>query len=146
MDAQHVGTLVVGAGQAGLSTAYHLRRRGRDVLVVDGSARVADCWRQRYDSLRLFTPAKASALDGLPFPGDPRVGQVSGRWAAISAPATRPSPAPVTTLTASGHSARIPTSRPRAEPATSPRPAVGQEVRVVGVVIVITSAPVYYIT
>ena len=71
MDAQHVGTLVVGAGQAGLSTAYHLGRRGRDVLVVDGSARVGDCWRQRYDSLRLFTPAKASALDGLPFPGDP---------------------------------------------------------------------------
>lgn len=71
MDTQHVETLVIGAGQAGLSTAYHLRRRGREVLVVDGAARVGDCWRHRYDSLRLFTPAKASALDGLPFPGDP---------------------------------------------------------------------------
>lgn len=71
MDAQHVETLVVGAGQAGLSTAYHLRRRDREVLVVDGSARVGDCWRGRYDSLRLFTPAKTSGLDGLAFPAAP---------------------------------------------------------------------------
>lgn len=71
MSTQHVETLVIGAGQAGLSTAYHLQRRGREVLVVDGDARVGDVWRQRYDSLRLFTPAKTDGLDGLPFPGDP---------------------------------------------------------------------------
>lgn len=71
METQHVETLVIGAGQAGLSTAYHLGRRGRDCLVLDGNARIGDEWRRRYDSLRLFTPAGKSGLDGLPFPGDP---------------------------------------------------------------------------
>lgn len=71
MSTQHVETLVVGAGQAGLATAYHLQRLGRDVLVVDGAARIGDRWRAHYDSLRLFTPAHADGLDGLPFPSDP---------------------------------------------------------------------------
>lgn len=72
MSAQHVETLIIGAGQAGLTTAYHLARRGRDVLVVDRAERLGDCWRQQYDSLTLFTPAYADALPGLPFP--------SARW------------------------------------------------------------------
>jgi putative flavoprotein involved in K+ transport len=71
MTTQHVETLVVGAGQAGLATAYHLQRLGRECLVVEASDRVGDNWRSHYDSLRLYTPAKASALPGLPFPGDP---------------------------------------------------------------------------
>lgn len=65
---QHVETLVIGAGQAGLTTAYHLRRRGRGVLVVDGAERLGDSWRHQYDSLTLFTPAYADGLPGLPFP------------------------------------------------------------------------------
>lgn len=73
MQTQHVETVIIGAGQAGLSTAYHLGRRGRQCLVLDGNARIGDEWRRRYDSLRLFTPAGRSGLDGLPFPGD--------RWA-----------------------------------------------------------------
>ena len=68
---QHIETLIIGAGQAGLSMGYHLRRRGREFLIVDGDARIGDTWRRRYDSLRLFTPAQADGLDGLPFPGDP---------------------------------------------------------------------------
>lgn len=71
MQTQHVDTVIIGAGQAGLSTAYHLRREGVDCLVLDGNARIGDEWRRRYDSLRLFTPAGRSHLDGLPFPGDP---------------------------------------------------------------------------
>lgn len=70
MQTQHVDTLIIGAGQAGLSTAYHLRRRGRQCLVVDGNGRIGDEWRRRYDSLRLFTPANSDGLDGLAFPGD----------------------------------------------------------------------------
>ena len=73
MQTQHVETVIIGAGQAGLSTAHHLRRRGVECLVLDGNARIGDEWRGRYDSLRLFTPAGSSGLDGLPFPGD--------RWA-----------------------------------------------------------------
>ena len=68
MNTQHIETLIIGAGQAGLATGYHLRRRGRQVLIVDANARVGDNWRQQWDTLRLFTPAKYDGLPGLPFP------------------------------------------------------------------------------
>jgi len=71
MTAQHVETLIVGAGQAGLATGYHLRKLGREFLVVDGNARVGDNWRCHYDSLRLYSPAKFDGLPGMRFPGDP---------------------------------------------------------------------------
>ena len=68
MNTQHIETLIIGAGQAGLATGYHLSRRGRPVLIVDANARVGDNWRQQWDTLRLFTPAKYDGLPGLPFP------------------------------------------------------------------------------
>ena len=68
MNTQHIETLIIGAGQAGLATGYHLRRRGRPVLIVDANARVGDNWRQQWDTLRLYTPAKYDGLPGLPFP------------------------------------------------------------------------------
>jgi len=71
MNTQHVETLIVGAGQAGLSTAYHLGRLGRECLIVDGSDRVGDHWRGHYDSLKLYSPAKFDGLPGMAFPGDP---------------------------------------------------------------------------
>jgi putative flavoprotein involved in K+ transport len=70
MTTQHVETLIIGAGQAGLSTGYHLQQMGREFLIVDGNERIGDNWRHQYDSLTLFTPAKVDGLDGLPFPGD----------------------------------------------------------------------------
>lgn len=69
MSTQHIETVIVGGGQAGLSTAYHLTRRNRPCLVLDASARIGDNWRQQWDTLRLFTPAKYDSLPGLPFPG-----------------------------------------------------------------------------
>src|SRR4051812_18829236 len=68
---QHVETVIIGAGQAGLSTAYHLTRKGRECLVLDRHQRVGDGWRQQWDSLRLYSPAKYDGLPGMPFPGDP---------------------------------------------------------------------------
>lgn len=67
----HVETLIVGAGQAGLATAYHLIRRGRECLVLDGNAAIGDNWRQRWDSLRLYSPAKFDGLPGMAFPAPP---------------------------------------------------------------------------
>ncbi len=71
MTVQHVDTLIIGAGQAGLATGYELRRRGRSVLIVDGLTRIGDNWRCHYDSLRLYSPAKFDGLPGMDFPGDP---------------------------------------------------------------------------
>lgn len=64
-------TLIIGAGQAGLTTAHLLTRVGHDCLVVDGAHRIGDTWRHQYDSLTLFTPNGVNGLPGLPFPGDP---------------------------------------------------------------------------
>ncbi|WP_368680636.1 NAD(P)/FAD-dependent oxidoreductase (plasmid) [Rhodococcus opacus] len=72
MNTQHIETLIIGAGQAGLSTGYHLHRLGRPFLIVDGNDRIGDNWRQQYDSLRLYTPAKYSSLPGLDFPATDR--------------------------------------------------------------------------
>jgi putative flavoprotein involved in K+ transport len=61
--------IVIGAGQAGLSVGYHLKRLGLDFVILDANARVGDTWRRRWDSLKLFTPAAYDGLDGMPFPG-----------------------------------------------------------------------------
>lgn len=61
-------TVIVGGGQAGLSVAYHLRRMGRSCIVLDASERIGDSWRNRWDSLRLYSPAFRDGLPGMPFP------------------------------------------------------------------------------
>ncbi len=68
MNTQYIETLIIGAGQAGLAIGYHLRRRGHPMLIVDANARIGDNWRQQWDTLRLYTPAKYDKLPGLPFP------------------------------------------------------------------------------
>src|SRR4051794_23408544 len=68
---QRVNTVVIGGGQAGLSVGYHLKNRGVNFVILDDRARIGDVWRQRWDSLRLFTPARHAGLDGLPFPAPP---------------------------------------------------------------------------
>jgi putative flavoprotein involved in K+ transport len=67
-ESEHVETVVIGGGQAGLSVGHHLARRGRPFLILDANQRVGDAWRNRWDSLRLFTPARYNGLAGLPFP------------------------------------------------------------------------------
>ncbi|HJQ66325.1 MAG TPA: NAD(P)/FAD-dependent oxidoreductase, partial [Gemmatimonadales bacterium] len=63
--------IVVGAGQAGLSVGYHLARLGISFVILEAHARVGDSWRTRWDSLRLFTPARFDGLDGKRFPAPP---------------------------------------------------------------------------
>jgi len=67
---EHIETVIIGAGQAGLSTAYHLKQQGRDCVVLDRHQRIGDGWRQQWDSLRLYSPAKYDGLPGMPFPGE----------------------------------------------------------------------------
>lgn len=70
-ETEHVDTVVIGGGQAGLSVGHHLAKRGVEFVILDASARIGDAWRNRWDSLRVFTPAKFSGLDGMPFPAHP---------------------------------------------------------------------------
>jgi putative flavoprotein involved in K+ transport len=63
--------VVVGGGQAGLAIGYHLARQRRDFTIFEASSEPAAAWRERWDSLRLFTSARYDGLPGMDFPGDP---------------------------------------------------------------------------
>ena len=66
-----VEVAVIGAGQAGLAMGYFLRRQGRRFVILERADSIGSAWRERWESLTLFTPRRYSALPGLPFPGDP---------------------------------------------------------------------------
>ena len=68
---EHLEVAVVGGGQAGLAMGYHLREQGLQFGIFERGDSIAPAWRERWDSLILFTPRRYSALPGLPFPGDP---------------------------------------------------------------------------
>jgi putative flavoprotein involved in K+ transport len=65
---ERIDTVVIGAGQAGLSAGYHLAKRGMPFLILDADERIGDHWRDRWDSLRLYSPARYDALPGRRFP------------------------------------------------------------------------------
>ncbi|WP_018932981.1 flavin-containing monooxygenase [Gracilibacillus lacisalsi] len=63
-------TIVVGAGQAGLSVGYYLKNTDQNFLLLDKGNEIGEKWKERYDSLVLFTPRMYSSLPGLPLRGD----------------------------------------------------------------------------
>jgi putative flavoprotein involved in K+ transport len=65
---ESIDTLIIGAGQAGLSAGYHLQKRGLPFVILDADARVGDHWRDRWDSLKLYSPARYDSLPGMRFP------------------------------------------------------------------------------
>jgi putative flavoprotein involved in K+ transport len=67
----HRDVVVVGGGQAGLTIGYHLAKQGTEFTILDAAAEPAAAWRERWDSLKLFTSARYDSLPGLEFPGDP---------------------------------------------------------------------------
>src|SRR5215510_2423297 len=69
---ERVQTVVIGAGQSGLSAGYYLSRQKLPFVILDANAHVGDSWRRRWDSLRLFTAARFDALPGMRFPAPPR--------------------------------------------------------------------------
>jgi putative flavoprotein involved in K+ transport len=72
MREERIQTVIIGAGQSGLSVGYHLARAGVPFVILEANQRVGDTWRKRWDSLRLFTPARYDSLVGMPFPAAAR--------------------------------------------------------------------------
>ena len=60
--------MIIGGGQAGLATGYHLAQQDRSFVILEANERIGDIWRRRFDSLRLYSPAR---YDGLPGWGVP---------------------------------------------------------------------------
>ena len=67
----HRDVVIVGAGQAGLAMGYHLALQGRDFTILEAAPALGSAWRSRWDSLKLFTPARYDGLPGRDFPGPP---------------------------------------------------------------------------
>jgi len=65
-----VEVAVIGGGQAALAIGFFIRRQGRRSVILERAAQIAPAWRERWESLTLFTPRRYSALPGFPFPGD----------------------------------------------------------------------------
>lgn len=65
---EHIDTIVIGGGQAGLVVGYFLKRQSVNFVILDENHRAGDAWRKRWESLKLFTPSKFNSLPGLPFP------------------------------------------------------------------------------
>jgi len=68
-DSERIQTIIIGGGQAGLAVGYYLAKRGLRFQILDANMRIGDAWRNRWDSLRLFNPARYASLPGLRFPG-----------------------------------------------------------------------------
>jgi putative flavoprotein involved in K+ transport len=67
--ADHYDVAIVGGGQSGLVAGYYLQQAGIPYLILDAGPEAGWAWRQRWDSLRLFTIASYCRLPGLKFPG-----------------------------------------------------------------------------
>ena len=67
-------SIVIGAGQAGLSAAYHLRRLGvTDSVVLDANAAPGGAWQHRWDTLTMADVHGVADLPDDALPGhDPR--------------------------------------------------------------------------
>jgi putative flavoprotein involved in K+ transport len=63
--------VVIGGGPAGLALGYFLARQDRRFTILEAASEPAAAWRERWDSLRLFTPARHNSLPGGAFPGEP---------------------------------------------------------------------------
>ena len=82
---EHVETLIIGGGQAGLAVGYHLKSKKRDFVILDANERVGDSWRKRWPSLRLYSPASFDGLPGMAFPAPrPLVSDRCSRWPTTS--------------------------------------------------------------
>ncbi len=66
----HIDTIIVGGGQAGLSTSYYLKKQDREHIIFEKADHAAQVWRNRWDSFTLITPNWMTRLPGAPYSGD----------------------------------------------------------------------------
>ena len=64
------GTVIIGAGPAGLAVGAALRRADAPFVMLERGRRVGESWRGHYERLHLHTPKRHSALPYRPFPAD----------------------------------------------------------------------------
>lgn len=76
-------TVVIGGGQAGLASGYHLQNEGLQYLILESSNEVGGSWPSYYDSLKLFSPAGYSSMPGMKFPGNKIGIQREMKWFVI---------------------------------------------------------------
>ncbi len=67
-QAEQRAVVIIGGGQSGLAAAHELAQRGIDAVILEEHARVGDGWRERWDSLKLYSPSQYDGLPGMPFP------------------------------------------------------------------------------
>ncbi len=67
---EHVDTIIVGGGQAGLSTSYYLKKQGREHVILEQAQQAAKVWRNRWDSFTLNTPNWMTRLPGAEYQGN----------------------------------------------------------------------------
>lgn len=61
--------VVIGAGQAGLAMGFYLKQTNYSFLLLDKAKKIGETWRNRYDSLTLFTPRAYNELPDLQLNG-----------------------------------------------------------------------------
>ena len=67
---EQIDTIIVGAGQAGLSTSYYLKQQGREHVILEQADQAASAWRKRWDSFTLITPNWMTRLPGAEYQGE----------------------------------------------------------------------------
>lgn len=78
MSTERIDTVIIGGGQAGLAISYYLRREGREHIVLERAAAVANAWRyQRWDSFTLVTPNFQVRMPGAEYTGSDLFGFMS---------------------------------------------------------------------
>ena len=68
---EKVETIIVGGGQAGLSTSYHLKQLGHEHIVFEAAEKAGHAWRtDRWDSFTFVTPNWSIQLPGAHYDGN----------------------------------------------------------------------------
>jgi putative flavoprotein involved in K+ transport len=68
---ERIETIIVGGGQAGLATSYHLKQLGREHIIFEQAEKPGNAWRnERWDSFTLVTPNWTIQLPGAHYDGN----------------------------------------------------------------------------